>query len=94
MSTHEVRVHRINEIEKHPNADRLGLVRIDGFTAIVRLGDFKPGDLAAYIEPDYVVPDLEQFTFLKGKLRIRSWDGRVGRVALKLVSDAYLERAS
>jgi RNA ligase (TIGR02306 family) len=72
MSTHAVTVYRIGEIEKHPNADRLGLVRIEGFTAIVRLGDFSPGDLAAYIEPDYVVPDAEPFLFLKAKTRIRS----------------------
>jgi RNA ligase (TIGR02306 family) len=72
VSTHEVRVVRINEIEKHPNADRLGLVRIDGFVAIIGLEDFKVGDLAAYIEPDYVVPDAQQYEFLKGNLRIKS----------------------
>lgn len=72
MSTHEVRVVRIDAVEKHPNADRLGLVQIEGFTAIVRLEDFRPGDLGAYIEPDYVVPDTEEFAFLKGKFRIRS----------------------
>lgn len=72
MSTHKVEVVRIGEIEKHPNADRLGLVRVYGYTCAVRLGEYKPGDLAAYIEPDYVVPDNEQFAFLKGKTRIRS----------------------
>ena len=72
MSTHKVEVVSINEIERHPNADSLDLVRIYGFTAIVRLGQFKPGDLAVYIEPDYVVPDNEQFAFLKGKTRIRA----------------------
>lgn len=72
MSTHEVRVIRVGEVVKHPNADRLGLVQIDGFTAIVRLDDFKSGDLGAYIEPDYLVPDTPDYAFLKGKLRIRS----------------------
>lgn len=72
MSTHEVRVVRIDKIEKHPNADRLGLVRIDGFTAIIGLADFKEGDLAAYIEPDYIVPDTKQFEFLDAHFRIKS----------------------
>lgn len=72
MSTHEVRVIRIREIEKHPNADKLGLVRIDGYTCAVALGQFKPGDLAVYIEPDYVVPDLPQYAFLGGHRRIKS----------------------
>jgi RNA ligase (TIGR02306 family) len=72
MSTHEVRVIRIGEIEKHPNADKLGLVRIGGYTCAVALGQFKPGDLAAYIEPDYVVPDAPEYAFLGSHRRIKS----------------------
>lgn len=72
MSKHEVRVVRIGEILPHPAADSLGLVQVYGFTAIVRLGDYQVGDLAVYIEPDYVVPDNEQFAFLAGKTRIRA----------------------
>jgi RNA ligase (TIGR02306 family) len=72
MSTHKVEVIRINEIEKHPNADSLGLVRVGGWTCAVRLGDWQPGDLAAYVEPDYVVPDVEAFAFLKGARRIKA----------------------
>ncbi len=64
MSTHRIDVIRIKEIEKHPNADALGLVQIDGFTCAVRLGDFAAGDLVAYVEPDYVVPPAEPFLFL------------------------------
>jgi RNA ligase (TIGR02306 family) len=72
VSTHKVEVIRIADIERHPNADRLGIVRVYGFTAIVALGEYKPGDLAVYIEPDYVVPDTEHFAFLQGKTRIRA----------------------
>ena len=70
MSTHEVKVIRIGKIDKHPNADTLGLTKVDGWNIIVRLSDFKEGDLAAYIEPDYVVPNTPQFEFLKGHNRI------------------------
>ena len=72
MSTHKVEVVRVGEITKHPNADSLGLVQIWGFTAIVRLGDFQPGDLAVYIEPDYVVPEGGPFAFLGDKRRIKA----------------------
>jgi RNA ligase (TIGR02306 family) len=72
MSTHEVRVYKVDKVHKHPNADKIGLVYIEGFTAIVRLGDIVEGDLVAYIEPDYVVPDTQQFSFLDGKFRIKS----------------------
>ena len=64
MSTHRVDVIQIDTIEPHPNADTLGLVHIDQFVCAVRLGEFQPGDLAVYIEPDYVAPDTEQFEFL------------------------------
>ena len=56
MSTHEVKVIRVQEINPHPNADRLEIIPIWGYSACVRKGDFKVGDLAAYIEPDYNVP--------------------------------------
>lgn len=72
MSTHRVEVVRVGKVEPHPNADRLGLVRVWGYTAIVRLGDFKEGDLAAYVEPDYVVPKDERFAFVGENRRIRA----------------------
>lgn len=68
-SNHRVNVVRINEIKKHPNADTLGLVEIGGYQAVVKLDDYKPGDLAIYIQPDSVVPEIEQFSFL--------WYGKV-----------------
>lgn len=71
MSTHKVEVVRLGPIEKHTNADTLGIVKIWGYTAIVRLDDFAEGDLVAYIEPDYVVPETPQFSFLKDR-RIRA----------------------
>lgn len=70
-STHRVEVVRIHAIEKHPNADSLGIVRVYGYTCCVRLGDFQPGDLAAYIVPDSIVPETEAFAFLGEHRRIR-----------------------
>lgn len=67
-STHTVKVVRIPDIEKHPNADSLGLVHLGGYQVVVKLGDFKPGDFALYIQPDSVVPEEPQYAFL--------WEGR------------------
>ena len=64
MSNHSVPVVRINEILKHPNADQLGLVEIGGFQVVVRLEQFQPGDLAVYIPPDSIVPEISQFQFV------------------------------
>lgn len=76
MSEHAVKVITIREVRPHDNADKLEIVPIGGWQAVVRKGDFKPGDLAIYVEPDYVVPlDRPEFKFLdkdgKGKLKHR-----------------------
>lgn len=73
MSTHKVEVVQLGDIEKHPNADTLGITKVFGYTAIVRLADWNPGDLAVYVEPDYVVDGSEPvFSFLgEGLHRIK-----------------------
>lgn len=71
MSTHEIPVIRIDKVVKHPNADTLGITEVFGWTCCVKLDDFKEGDLAVYIPPDYVVPKTTQFEFLGDHRRIR-----------------------
>src|SRR5438046_3480508 len=71
-STHKVEVVRIERIEKHENADTLGIVNVfGGYPCCVRLGDFKEGDLAAYIPPESVCPATEPFAFLGDHRRIK-----------------------
>lgn len=66
MSIHEAKVIRLPEIRKHPDADKLGLVSVWGYTVIVALDSWKEGDLAAYLEPDTLVPlNRPEFAFLK-----------------------------
>ncbi len=71
MSLHEILVVRLKQITKHPNADTLGIVEIFGWTCIIRLDDFKEGDLVTYIPPDYVCPDTAEYEFLGEKKRIK-----------------------
>lgn len=63
---HQVNVIRISEIRVHPNADKLEIVPIEGYQAVVGKGQFKVGDLAYYVPPDSVVPDRPEFAFLWG----------------------------
>lgn len=66
MSTHRVDVIRVNELESHPNADRLKIVRPFGFQVCVGYNEFQIGDLAAYIPPDSMVDtNRKEFSFLK-----------------------------
>jgi RNA ligase (TIGR02306 family) len=77
VSTHEVKVIRVGQVQKHQNADTLGLLTIHGgYTCVVRLGQFPEGSLAAYIEPDYDVPlSRPEFGFLKPKDKpVKEWE--------------------
>jgi RNA ligase (TIGR02306 family) len=61
----------IPKIERHPDADRLGIVDIEGCPAIVGLGEFNEGDTAVWCPFDLVLPDSEEIPeFIRGK-RVR-----------------------
>lgn len=75
MSEHHVEVVRLGEVVKHPDADTLGVTMVHGgYPCIVRLSEFKEGDLAVYIPVDAIVPvDTPRFSFLgPGNGRIRA----------------------
>lgn len=65
MSTHEIKVVRIENIRKHPDADKLSIIDIKGWSVVAQTGMYHVGDKAVYIEPDYVVPLTGPFAFLK-----------------------------
>ena len=50
-------IERIKAIEPHYNADSLELAKVLGYTAIVRKGDFQPGNLCVFVQPDTVLGD-------------------------------------
>jgi len=71
MSTHEVLIYQVNKLDPWPASDFLEEIHIEDYTCAVRKGDYKVGDLIVYIEPDYVVPDTPEYSFLKGHRRIK-----------------------
>jgi RNA ligase (TIGR02306 family) len=56
MSDIRVTAVTIDAVEKHPNADRLDLATIGGYTVVVGRDEFQPGDVVAYFPPDIVIP--------------------------------------
>lgn len=74
MSTHSVNVICIEKVLPHPNADKLDIVPVGGWQAVVKKGQFSVGDRAIYVQPDYMVPTTRpEFSFLNrdGKERHR-----------------------
>lgn len=58
----------IDEVIAHPNADKLDIVKIDGWQCVTGRGNFKAGDSCVYLEIDSFVPvDIEPFKFLADK---------------------------
>lgn len=70
MSIFQVEVVPVN-LEPHPHADALSIVKVYDYTVCVRTEDWKDITKAAYIPPDSIVPDNELFAFLKGNTRIK-----------------------
>lgn len=58
-------VERVLNVTKHPNADTLDIVTIQGWKCITRLGEFKKDDLIVYCQIDSVLPETPDFEFLK-----------------------------
>lgn len=56
MSTLKVTVTRIKAMEAHPNADRLELARVLGWSCVVPKDKYAVGDLVVYIPVDAVLP--------------------------------------
>lgn len=99
-SNHRVNVVRIAEIRKHGNADSLGLIDIEGYQVVVKLGEYQPGDLAVYVQPDSVVPETAPFAFLwegvespvperKRRITVRKFRGEWSEGLLMPYSDFF-----
>ena len=68
MSSFKCLVCRV-EVHPHPDADRIEVARVGGYTCVIMKGQFHTDDLAIYIPEQAVIPDdiLEE-TGLTGKL--------------------------
>ncbi len=77
MSTHSCPVIEV-KMEKHPDADSLSIIKTYDYEVIVRTEEWNDGDLAVHIFPDFIVPNNELFSFLKGHthIKVRKFRGR------------------
>lgn len=72
MSNWHPCVCKLNKIGRHPNADSLEISQVLGDnTVIFKENQYKEGDLVSYIPYDTICPDIEVFSFLGDKKRIK-----------------------
>ena len=74
-------------LEPHPNADKLAIVRIGGYTVGVRKDEWAGRDRGVYIPPDSVVPRDERFEWLfqqqkNGRVRVKKFRGHYSQGVL------------
>ena len=70
MSVTKISIERVNEVEHHPDADRLDIIQVLGYKVVCNRDQFKVGDAAIYFPPDILIPEetskqLGVFKYLK-----------------------------
>jgi RNA ligase (TIGR02306 family) len=68
----------ISDISPIDGADNIEKAIIDGWTCVVKKGEFKPGDLCVYFEIDSFLPIRPEFEFLRKSCYKKLADGREG----------------
>lgn len=78
MSRKMAWIARIDNVEKHPNADSLDICTIGGWKVVTKFGEFNTGQLAVYFSIDSWIP-YELAPFLsKDRLEPREFEGVKG----------------
>ena len=79
----EVKIRTIDEVTKHPNADRLDLARLGGYEVVVGRGEHQAGDEVVYLPEASLLPEwLIKSLGLEGRLAGRE-KNRVKAVRLR-----------
>jgi len=52
-------VEKIETVALHPNAERLDIVTVGGYSCIVGRGSYQTGDICILIQPDTILPDAD-----------------------------------
>jgi RNA ligase (TIGR02306 family) len=85
MSTLAVEVKKIEDVQPHPNADRLEMVQIEGWWCVTGKGNFRKKDLCVYFPVDSVLPqELEDKLFPAGS-KIKLNNHRIKSIKIRQV---------
>lgn len=66
-------IRKIKDIQPIEGADAIEVLQIDGWTVVGKKNEFKVDDLCVYFEIDSILPECDEFEFLrKNKFRIKT----------------------
>lgn len=90
VDTHKVEVVPVL-LEKHPDADKLSVVRVYNFACVVNTADWQGVTRAVYVQPDSVMPDKPEYRFLKETSNLRK-ERETLRAAMEAEHESDLAR--
>lgn len=66
-------IRKVSDLRPIEGADRIEVALVDGWEVVVKKDEFQVGDSVVYIEIDSIVPEREEFEFLRErKFRVRT----------------------
>lgn len=66
-------IQQIIEIVPIEGADNIELAKVLGWQVVIKKGEYKVGDLCCYVQIDTIVPEKEEFEFLRNRnFRVRT----------------------
>jgi RNA ligase (TIGR02306 family) len=80
LSSLIVEICKVEESTKHPNADKLSIIRVKGWNCITGLDQYKKDDLVVFCPPDCIIPNnlIEKYN-----LEYLKKNGKTGNVRLR-----------
>ena len=72
----------ITDIRPIEGADRIEAASVLGYQTVIKKGEFRPGDLCVWHEPDTVAPEKPEYEFLrkqKFRLKVSRFKGQVSQ---------------
>ena len=82
---------KITDIQHHPNADKLDVGKIGGWTVVVGRDQFKDGDMVFYIREDaQLMKNPEKWPWQANAMKMASTSGRIKVVKLRDIMSAGL----
>jgi RNA ligase (TIGR02306 family) len=75
-----VRIVKVDGVEEIKDAHSVEIVKIGGWRCVTGKGQFKRGDYGVFFEIDSMLPVIGKYSFLEGKVALKSMDNLVGYV--------------